>query len=65
VCPYNDCGKRFNEKGNLKTHIRSHTGLRPYACKEIGCNSAFITQGHLNDHMKRHQREKLNGLMSP
>jgi len=26
-CPYADCGKKFTESGNLKTHIRIHVFL--------------------------------------
>ena len=36
--------KTFNEKGNLKTHLRFHSELRPFKCHK--------TKGHLKDHIE-------------
>ena len=30
VCPYPCCGKRFTEKGNMKTHTKIHVNLLIY-----------------------------------
>jgi hypothetical protein len=49
-CTVPGCGKRFTRNINLKGHIRSHFGERPYSCST--CGKAFT---RIND-CKRHER---------
>lgn len=50
--------RAFNESGNLKTHMRTHTGDRPYICDHKDCGKSFITKGHLQTHQLIHTGEK-------
>lgn len=46
------CDKPFLQSSNLHSHMRMHTGERPFKCNV--CPQAFRQITHLKDHMSRH-----------
>merc|ERR1712130_858171 len=51
-CPH--CDYSSNVTTNLRNHIRTHTGEKPFVCTYKDCGKRFAAKGNLNDHMKRH-----------
>ncbi|XP_050093411.1 zinc finger protein 660-like [Anopheles aquasalis] len=48
----NICDRRFSLPYMLKTHMKTHTGLRPYKC--VYCNRVYGCGGDLVEHVAKH-----------
>ncbi|KAG5873399.1 hypothetical protein JTB14_017986 [Gonioctena quinquepunctata] len=50
-CSCSRCGKKFQNKSNLKIHMLTHSGIKPFKCNH--CDAAFTTKQCLQFHYKK------------
>lgn len=53
-----ECGKGFIHRGNLNTHLRIHSGKRPFRCDEPNCGRSFAQSSNLVTHKRIHFGER-------
>ncbi|KAF4981825.1 hypothetical protein FZEAL_2452 [Fusarium zealandicum] len=52
TCLFEECGKKFGRKENIKSHVQTHLNDRQYQCPT--CQKCFVRQHDLKRHAKIH-----------
>ena len=53
ACTSEGCDKTFTKHYNMRIHLRSHQGLKPYHCRWPGCTYASSDRSHTFRHIRQ------------
>ncbi|GKT61231.1 hypothetical protein ColTof4_01318 [Colletotrichum tofieldiae] len=53
------CSKVFAQRGNLHTHMATHTNAKPFVCKLDDCSKMFTQRGNFKNHQNKYHEKTL------